>query len=127
MEKVSCCFYTNARDFARIAKLYMNKGNWNGIQIVDTNYVNESLSAANLLDKEGKQNDKYGYQWWLMKHNGHHIFYMRGIRGQYVFAIPDLKTIVVRLGHKRASKSGDDLPPDIYIYLDAALALSNKN
>ena len=123
MEKVSCCFYTNAKDFARIVKLYMNKGNWNGIQIVDTNYVNESISAAKLIDKEGRPNEKYGFQWWLMKHKGHDIFYMRGIRGQYVFAIPDIKTIVVRLGHKRASKSGDELPPDIYIYLDAALAL----
>ena len=127
MEKVSCCFYTNAKDFARIAKLYMNKGNWNGVQIVDTNYVNESISAANILDKEGKPNDKYGYQWWLMKHKDHNIFYMRGIRGQYVFAIPDLNTIVVRLGHKRASKKGDELPSDIYIYLDAAMALGSKS
>jgi hypothetical protein len=58
-----------------------------------------------------------------MKHKGHDIFYCRGIRGQYIFAIPDEKMIVVRLGHKRASKKGDELPEDIYLYLDAALGL----
>ncbi len=124
MEKVSCCFYTNARDFARVAKLYMQFGNWNGKQIVDSSYVTESISLANLKDKDGKQNDKYGYQWWLMNYKSHPIFYMRGIRGQYVFAIPDLKMIVVRLGHKRAPKAGDELPSDIFVYLDAAMELN---
>jgi len=123
MEKVSCCFYTNARDFARIAKLYMNFGNWNGKQIVDSIYVKESISLANLKDREGKQNDKYGYQWWLMNYKNHSIFYMRGIRGQYIFAIPDIKMIVVRLGHKRAPKASDELPSDIYAYLDAAMEM----
>lgn len=124
MEKVSCCFYTNARDYARLAKLYMNFGNWNGKQIVDTDYVKASVSPANLVDRAGKQSDQYGYQWWLMTHKGHGIFYMRGIRGQYVFAIPDLKMIVVRLGHKRAAKMGDQLPSDILDYLDAAMAMN---
>ena len=123
MEKVSCCFYTNARDYARIAKLYLNFGSWNGHQIVDSAYVKESITAANLVDREGKQNEKYGYQWWLMNYKSHPIFYMRGIRGQYIFAIPDLKMIVVRLGHKRAAKAGDELPADIFAYLDAAMEM----
>jgi len=124
MEKVSCCFYTNARDYARIAKLYLQKGNWNGVQIVDSSYVEESVKAAPALDRKGLPNEKYGFQWWLMKHQGHDIFYMRGIRGQYVFAVPDLNIVVVRLGHKRAPKAGDDLPADVFVYLDAAFKMA---
>lgn len=124
MEKVSCCFYTNARDFARLAKLYLQYGNWNGNQIVDSDFVKQSIIPADLVDKDGKKNGKYGFQWWLMKRKEHNIFYMRGIRGQYVFAIPGLNMIVVRLGHKRASKVGDELPGDIFTYLDAAFELS---
>jgi len=123
MEKVSCCWYATARDFARFAKLYMNKGNWNGEQILDSSYIQESIQLANLKDTDGKPNDKYGYQWWIMKHKGHDIFYCRGIRGQYIFAVPDSNLIAVRTGHKRASKKGDELPDDIFVYLDIALAL----
>jgi CubicO group peptidase (beta-lactamase class C family) len=124
MEKVSCCFYTTARDYARLAKLYMQYGNWNGQQIVDSNFVKESLTIADLTDSEdGKKIDKYGYQWWLMKYRGHSIFYMRGIRGQYVFAVPDMNTIVVRLGHKRDPKKVDDMPVDVFTYLDCAMEM----
>lgn len=121
MEKVSCCWYSNAKDFARIAKLMMNQGNWNGQQIIDSTFVKEALTPADLLDRKGNKSQQYGYQWWLMKHKGRDVFYARGIRGQYIFAIPDIKTIVVRLGHKRAKKEGDELPEDIFVYLDAAL------
>jgi len=124
MEKVSCCFYSTARDYARIAKLYIQQGNWNGQQILDSSYVQQSLAVADLTDFDnGQKIDKYGYQWWLMKYKGHSIFYMRGIRGQYVFAVPDLKLIVVRLGHKRGEKNADDMPVDIYTYLDAAFEM----
>lgn len=125
MEKVSCCFYTTARDYARLAKLYMNHGNWNGDQIVDSSFVDSSLSIACLNDHETcKPIDNYGYQWWVMKYKEHPIFYLRGIRGQYVFAIPDMNMIVVRLGHKRGEKNGNDMPIDIYTYLDAAFAMN---
>jgi CubicO group peptidase (beta-lactamase class C family) len=124
MEKVSCCFYTTARDYARLAKLYMNQGYWNGQQIVDSSYVKESLTIADLTDSEtGEKIDKYGYQWWLLDYKNHHIFYMRGIRGQYVFAIPDLNMIVVRLGHKRDPIKVDDMPIDVFTYLDCAFAM----
>lgn len=123
MEKVSCCFYTNARDYARFAKLMMHYGNWNGVQFLDSSYVAEAITPAKLIDRNGKESLQYGFQWWLMNHKGHDIVYARGIRGQYIFAIPGLQLIVVRLGHKRASKSGDELPEDIYVYLDAAMAM----
>jgi CubicO group peptidase (beta-lactamase class C family) len=123
MEKVSCCWYSNAKDFARIAKLMMNYGKWNGLQIIDSAYVVDAITPAILLDSKGNKSKQYGYQWWLMNHKGHQVFYARGIRGQYIFAIPDTKTIVVRLGHKRAKKDGDELPEDIFVYLEAALSM----
>lgn len=124
MEKVSCCFYSTAKDFARLAKLYLDSGNWQGKQLLDTTYVRASLTSANLVDvANGKQIDKYGYQWWLMNYQNHDIFYMRGIRGQYVFAIPDLDMIIVRVGHKRGPKNADDLPEDMFTYLDAGIGM----
>jgi CubicO group peptidase (beta-lactamase class C family) len=126
VEKAYCCFNSNARDFARIGALYMHQGNFNGKQIVPSNYVQQSIIPANLLDEENKPNDRYGYSWWMLDYKGMHIFYARGILGQYVVAIPDKNLLMVRLGHKRSKEKINDHPKDLYTYIDAALDLDEK-
>ena len=50
--------------------------------------------------------------------------YMRGILGQYVFAIPELNAVVVRLGHKRSdTRSAQHYPDDINTWLGAAVEM----
>ena len=49
-EKAYCCFYSNARDFARIGKLFLNKGMWNGKQVISEAYVNAAISPAPISD-----------------------------------------------------------------------------
>ncbi len=124
-EKAYCCFNSNARDFARFGKLYLDSGKWNGNQIISSAYVLKSITPADLMDDTGKRNSKYGYQFWLIpNYKGHDIFYMRGILGQYVLCIPDKNMIVVRLGHKREKPiPGQDYPSDVSMYLDAALEM----
>ena len=39
----------------------------------------------------------YGYQWWILKFEGHTIPYCRGLQGQYIMVIPDKQMVVVRL------------------------------
>lgn len=51
---------TNVRDLAKIGKLYINKGCWNGEQIVDSAYVERSHSK-NVV---GKNNGTYSYSWY---------------------------------------------------------------
>ena len=126
MEKASCCYYATAHDFARFGKLCMQYGKWNGEQLIDSSFIAQSITLSNTVTKEGKPNTQYGYQWWIMKHRGLEVFYARGIKGQYIFCIPEKNMIVVRLGHKRADKKGDELPGDIFYYLDLGLAL-NQN
>jgi CubicO group peptidase (beta-lactamase class C family) len=124
MEKAYCCFNSNARDFARLGKLYLDSGRVDGKQIISQEYVLNSIKPAELLDEEGKKNDKYGYSWWLIpNYKGHHIFYARGILGQYIVCIPDKKMILVRLGKKREKRKGSDHPADLFYYIDAALEM----
>ncbi len=114
-EKAYCCFYSNARDFARIGSLYLHDGNWKGKQLVDTAWVRASTTPAPMLD-ESKPNEEYGYQWWIGNYSGKKIFYCRGILGQYIVVIPDEHIVFVRLGHKRDEIKGkghstlNDLP-----------------
>lgn len=124
-EKAYCCFNSNARDFARIGKLYLQNGVWNGKQIVSSSYVKASVTPAPLVYTDGKPNTCYGFQWWLVNFKQHPVFYARGILGQYVFVIPDLKMIVVRLGHKRGEPTGDKHLSDVYAYLEGSLSMMN--
>jgi CubicO group peptidase (beta-lactamase class C family) len=126
VEKAYCCFNSNARDFARIGSLYMHQGNWHGQQIVPSDYVQQSVMPAALIDEDNKPNTRYGYSWWMLDYKGMHIYYARGILGQYVVAIPDKQLLMVRLGHKRSKEKINDHPKDLYAYIDAALDLDEK-
>lgn len=121
-EKAYCCFYSNARDFARIGKLYLNKGLWNKQRIVSEDYVNESTCPAYYL-KDGNDNlvDYYGYQIWTTYYKDMDIFFFRGIKGQYTIVIPDKNMIAVRLGKERSKEFVNNNPSDLYTYIDFAL------
>jgi len=122
-EKAFCCFSTNARDFARIGQLILNKGKWKGRQIVSESFINESISVDTFLkDKKGKPVDFYGYSWWIMYYKGLKIPYARGILGQYIIVIPEKNLVIVRLGEKRSHEKRLH-PPDIFTYIDFALKL----
>lgn len=140
MEKAYCCFNSNARDFARLGQLVLNKGQWNGQQIVDSNYINAATTHANWLQYTRKVLTEestvpaavpctfYGYQFWLVDYKGLNIPYMRGILGQYIFVIPELDAVIVRLGKKRDKEYNLEqvYTKDVEIWIDAGLEVINN-
>ncbi len=126
-EKSFCCFNSNALDFARIGSLILHHGKWNGQQVVDSSYVAQMTSIANLKDETtGKQINNYGLQWWIVpNYLGHDIVYMRGKLGQYVAILPDENLVICRLGHLQDSrKDENDHRVDFFRYIDIGLALT---
>lgn len=127
VEKAYCCFNSTATDFARIGQLVLDSGQFNNQQIVSKAYLKEATSPATWLKGEdGNPLDYYGYQFWMLTHKGHKVVYARGILGQYIFIIPSLNTVVVRLGTARSDKRVNNLPQDIFTYLDAAFAMAGE-
>ena len=123
-EKTFSGVYATARDYAKLGELYINKGNAYGEQLVDTAYVNASIVPINTLDTRGERTDYYGYSWWLTNYEGHSVFYLRGILGQYVFCIPDKDLIIVRLGKFRSPTRSDGVnPDDIWVYIKEGLSI----
>jgi poly-gamma-glutamate capsule biosynthesis protein CapA/YwtB (metallophosphatase superfamily)/CubicO group peptidase (beta-lactamase class C family) len=127
MEKAYCCFNSNARDFARLGQLILNKGQWNGNRIVSEQYITEAITADSTLTvkKDGATNHRYGFQFWFLEKDGRKIPYFRGMLGQYIFVIPEENAIVVRLG-KKGAKTGSEngyYPKDIDTWLDAAFEM----
>ncbi|MBC5993821.1 serine hydrolase domain-containing protein [Pontibacter cellulosilyticus] len=121
IEKAYCCFYSNARDFARLGKLYLQNGVWNGDIIVPPAYVKASLTPNGLVDERDQEKvDFYGYQWWLLpNYKGQDVFYARGILGQYIIVIPEKNIVMVRLGKERAERVGKH-PGEVLTMIDAA-------
>ena len=100
IEKSYCCFNTNVRDMARFGLLYENFGNWHGKQLVDSNFVLQTITPVNAPDTKGKHRENYGYLWWLRNTDNMNEFSMEGMRGQYVIVIPQHKLVIVRFGAK---------------------------
>lgn len=124
-EKAFCCFHTTARDVARFGNLLLHRGNWHGRQLVSEAYMDELMRPASYLkDQWGKDSlCYYGFQTWVMDYHGMRCPYMRGMRGQYIIAIPDWDAIVVRLGRKRCDVYNREITTDITRYMDIAMKI----
>lgn len=126
-EKAYCCFYSNAKDFARIGQLMLDGGKFNGTQLIDSSYCEEMLKAVHIPDESGKTIDYYASHWWLTNYKGIEVFYARGILGQYIAVIPKWDAVFVRLGNKRDPNVGAEVPIDFIDYLTICEKMVSKH
>jgi len=121
-EKAFCCFNATARDYARLGQLLLQKGQWNGRQLISADYLKEAVTPASYLMHKGKPVSHYGYQFIIMNYKGHTVHYYVGHLGQFIFTIPDLDAVVVRLGHEIEHEFDDDGHyVEAYTFFDAGL------
>ena len=91
--------YTNARDLARLGLLFLNRGIWNGEQIVPEEWVDFVRTPAPATRNTGNQ---YGGQWWLVPDSRTDLpqdaFASSGSQGNYTIVVPSYDLVVVRRG-----------------------------
>jgi CubicO group peptidase (beta-lactamase class C family) len=92
-EKTFCCMNARARDFAKFGRLFLNKGNWNGTQLISASWIEESTKA----DRNDGGVPYYKYQWWLETDNLNQ-YCAQGHLGQYIFVDKAKNIIIIRLG-----------------------------
>ena len=92
-----------AETMGKLGLLLLNKGNWNGEQLVSADFVEQACSR--LIDGGAKEtvpatdgNQGYGYQVWQSKWPG--SFRADGAMGQYTVVVPQEDLVVVILGMK---------------------------
>lgn len=97
-------FAMNIYDMAKFGQLYLNKGNWNGEQIISEKWIEESTKMQ--FDRSSGSAD-YGYQWWVRTfgNNNYPSFFAQGHYGQYIFVVPDLNLVVALTSHYEGSTS----------------------
>ncbi len=95
-------------DMAKMGQLFLQKGEWNGKQIVPAEWLKEMSSYQvpsapsgtrfEDLEKAGLNKDNnewvqgYGYQMWICRHNA---FRADGFAGQYIMVFPDRDAVLV--------------------------------
>ncbi|MFD2519209.1 serine hydrolase domain-containing protein [Salinimicrobium flavum] len=89
--------WATARDWAKFGLLYLNRGKWNGEQILNESWVDYTVTPAK--GSEGV----YGAHFWLNAGGFYpdvpkDLFSANGFQGQHVFIIPSKDLVVVRLG-----------------------------
>lgn len=93
--------FLKPRDLAKIGQLMLNKGKWNGNQIVSEAWVNSSVENRINPEWEGFANG-YGYQWWLDDYNvsgkAYHCYFAAGWGEQMMYIFPSENMIVIFLG-----------------------------
>jgi CubicO group peptidase (beta-lactamase class C family) len=118
-------FYaSNAREMARFGLLNLNRGNWNGTQILNETFFDEMTNTSQSM------NTSYGYLWWL---NGKESYRVPGstelfsgflipnapsdliaglgARDQKLYVIPSMNLVIVRMGD---AGNGQQLGPSSY-------------
>lgn len=89
--------YLRPRDMLKFGQLYLQKGQWNGQQIISEKWINESLKKHTVLENTPEK-DAYGYFWWhktyAIKEVEINSIEARGAGGQYIFVLPELNAVV---------------------------------
>ena len=77
------------RDMAKLGYLYLHQGEWDGQQIVSSQWIKKATQKHIDTDDEFD----YGYQWWINPRLG--AYMALGLYGQTVFVVPEADLIVV--------------------------------
>jgi CubicO group peptidase (beta-lactamase class C family) len=101
-------FRMSSRDLARVGLLFMNKGRWDGKEIVPPSWVDESTKPWTDLGIRGG----YGYMWWAARNGDHYpflklpdgTFSARGVGEQNLVVIPAWGLVIV---HRTNTDAGD--------------------
>jgi CubicO group peptidase (beta-lactamase class C family) len=102
LEKTWCCLAASAHDLAKIGRLYLQNGVWEGAQILPPEWAREATTAAIPHeswpeDLRAAELENYGYFWWLLSGDDGEALAL-GKDGQYIYLNPAANAIIVRLG-----------------------------
>ena len=105
-------------DMARLGFLFLNKGQWDGQQIVSPAWVKDATERQ--IGTGTNRYEDYGSGWWISRPENELTFFRAdGRGGQYILVVPSLNLVVVTTG---GGFSMDEIDP----YLIAAIGNMEK-
>ncbi|TNF71248.1 MAG: class C beta-lactamase-related serine hydrolase [Bacteroidetes bacterium] len=87
--------FISAEDMARFGLLFLNRGNWDGKQIISEAWVREATTPS-------RPNQNYGYMWWLNQPGERQwegvpesVYYAAGFGGNFIVVAPEEGLVMV--------------------------------
>jgi CubicO group peptidase (beta-lactamase class C family) len=117
-----CCISTNVENWAKIAQLLLNDGQWQGKTIISGDFI-RAIKKTTLVSH-------YAHSLWIDQRTPATFYALMGHLGQYTIIHPDENIVVLRLGETRIKDSDNTtrfLPSEIEFYSDEALKLVKSN
>lgn len=84
---------TTPREMAKFGHLILNRGKWNGEQIVNPAWIENMTTTKVSAEAVEYYGMTFGYYWWIDESRD--IVFMHGQGGQYVFVKPSKNLVVV--------------------------------
>ena len=119
------------RDYAKIGRLFLNKGKWNGAQIVPEKWIDEStVTSEEHLIPQSKNSAHpglgYGYQWWILDGNEGE-FMAVGVFNQFIYINPATKTIIVKNSANKNYYDGNNPYRSMFVHVELFRKLAHQN
>lgn len=109
-EKMESGINARAIDYAKIGRLVLQKGSFDGKRIISDKWFDESTSPDYSQNKDYyaqawfKGSDvHYKYFWYSYRRGGGYDIFAAGHLGQYIYVCPEKKVIIVRCGNDDGS------------------------
>ena len=123
-EKMESGINARAIDFAKFGRLFLHNGNWNGVQIVQAEWVAEATQADTSVDYANyyphdfifaNGQGYYKYMWWgIQRDEQTYDFMALGNHGQIIYISPHKNLIVLRYGESYGDFHGAQGWVDIF-------------
>lgn len=118
----------SVRDFAKFGQLYLNKGQWEGVQIVPENWVNAShnTDGPHLIPGESELSSSvwgYGLQWWVPGFPDTD-YTAAGVYNQYIYVDPIAKVVVAKTSSNHRFTSEKEYSKAAHVAMFRAIAKS---
>jgi len=113
--------FTSARQIARLGHLFLNRGNWNGQQLISADWIDLATkpqvptSVGLWPDSGADGRGVYGFNWWVngLKADGKRnwpgvplgVYSASGYNNNDMLVIPEWNMVIVRLGLDQRDRS----------------------
>jgi CubicO group peptidase (beta-lactamase class C family) len=119
--KTFCCMDATARDFARLGRVWMNKGYYKGQSIIPEAW----METVRVPDLKSGGSINYKYQFWQAPRQ-YGCFLAAGMFGQMIFMCPEKELMIVRLGERHKIQMDDKFWIPVFLQLLDQMELEGR-